>query len=47
MPHHRSLEVSPSDGLNVELSIDRRIQDIVEEELEGIVGEFNPLVRAL
>jgi cell division protein FtsI/penicillin-binding protein 2 len=47
MPHHRSLEVSPSDGLNVELSIDRRIQDIVEEELEGIVGEFNPLSASI
>ena len=47
MPHHRSLEVSPSDGLNVELSIDRRIQDIVEEELEGIVGEFNPLSSSI
>ena len=47
MPHHRSLEVSPSDGINVELSIDRRIQDIVEEELEGIVGESNPLSASI
>ena len=43
MPHHRTFEVSPSDGLNVELSIDRRIQDIVQQELDKIVQDFNPL----
>ena len=43
MPQHRSLEVKANDGLNVELSIDRRIQDIVEEELSTLVREFNPL----
>ena len=37
MPQHRSLEVKPSDGLNIELSLDRRIQDIVEEELAEVV----------
>ena len=37
MPQHRSLEVKANDGLNVELSIDRRIQDIVEEELSSMV----------
>ena len=47
MPHHRSLEVSPSDGLSVELTIDRRIQDIVEEELVSLVGEFNPLSASI
>ena len=42
MPQHRSLEVKASDGLNVELSLDRRIQDIVEEEIASVVSEFDP-----
>ena len=40
MPQFRSLEVKPSDGLNVELSIDWFIQDMVEKELARIVDEY-------
>ena len=47
MPQHRSLEVKPSDGLNIELSLDRRIQDIVEEELAEVVKEFDPLSASI
>ena len=36
MPQHRSLEVDSRDGLNVELTLDRRIQDIVESEIKNI-----------
>ena len=47
MPQHRSLEVKASDGLNVELSLDRRIQDIVEEEIASVVSEFDPLSASI
>lgn len=47
MPQHRSLEVSSNDGLNIELSLDRRIQDIVEEELLYVVQEFDPLSASI
>ena len=47
MPQHRSFEVSPSDGLNIELSIDRRIQDFVEAELARISSEFEPLSASI
>ena len=47
MPQHRSFEISASDGLNIELSIDRRIQDFVEAELARISSEFEPLVRII
>ena len=40
MPQHRSMEVSPSNGLNVELSIDWMIQNMVENELAKIVEEL-------
>ncbi len=43
MPQFRSLEVVPSDGLNVELSIDWFIQDMVEKELERIVDDYAPV----
>jgi cell division protein FtsI (penicillin-binding protein 3)/stage V sporulation protein D (sporulation-specific penicillin-binding protein) len=43
MPQFRSLEVAPSDGLNVELSIDWFIQDMVEKELARIVDEYAPV----
>ena len=36
MPQYRSLEVKEKDGLNVELTIDRMIQDIVEGELRKL-----------
>ena len=42
MPEHRILEVSPQNGLNVELSIDWMIQDMVQKELARIVEEYNP-----
>ncbi len=47
MPQHRSFEVSQRDGLNVELTIDRMIQDMVESELEGIVEEFTPISASI
>ena len=47
MPQHRSMEIKANDGLNVELSIDRRIQDIVEQELSSLVGEFDPLSASI
>lgn len=43
MPQFRSLEVVPSDGLNVELSIDWFIQDMVEKELARIVEDYDPI----
>ena len=42
MPQHRSFEVESKNGLNVEISIDRRIQDLVEKEIERVVEEFDP-----
>ncbi len=47
MPQHRILEVSPHNGLNVELSIDWMIQDMVQKELARIVEEFNPLSASM
>jgi cell division protein FtsI/penicillin-binding protein 2 len=47
MPQHRSFEVSERDGLNVELSIDRMIQDMVESELKAIVDEFEPISASI
>ena len=47
MPQYRSMLVEPKDGLNVELSIDRIIQGIVEEELRTIVGTYDPLSAVL
>ena len=43
MPQHRTLEISPQNGLNVELTIDWMIQDMVEKELARIVRDYNPL----
>ena len=47
MPQHRSFEVKANDGLNIELSLDRRIQDIVEKELASVVEEFDPLSASI
>ena len=47
MPEHRILEVSPQNGLNVELSIDWMIQDMVQKELARIVEEYNPLSASM
>lgn len=38
----REREVEPSDGLNVELTVDLMVQHIVEGEIKRIVEEFNP-----
>lgn len=38
----RDREVEPSDGLNVELTIDQMVQHIVETEIERLAREFNP-----
>ncbi len=38
----REREVEPSDGLNVELSIDLMIQHIVEAEIARVAEEFSP-----
>ncbi len=43
MPQYRSFEVAERPGLNVELSIDRIIQEIVEKELRSVVEEYDPL----
>ena len=47
MHQYRSMLVEPKDGLNVELSIDRIIQGIVEEELRTIVGTYDPLSASI
>ena len=47
MPQYRSFEVLARDGLNVELSMDRIIQDIVEEELKTIASNFDPLSASI
>ncbi len=47
MPQHRAFEVKPMDGLNVELSLDRMIQDMVEEELKRVVEDFEPLSASM
>jgi cell division protein FtsI (penicillin-binding protein 3)/stage V sporulation protein D (sporulation-specific penicillin-binding protein) len=38
----REREVAPSDGLNVELTIDQMVQHIVEREIQRLVDEFQP-----
>lgn len=38
----REREVEPSDGLNVELSIDQMVQHIVEAEIRRLVAEYQP-----
>ncbi len=43
MPQFRSMEFASKDGLNVELTIDRIIQDSIESELRVIMDEYNPL----
>ena len=43
MPQFRELVVKAEDGLNVELTIDRVMQDVVEDEVEKIIDEFSPL----
>ncbi len=38
----REREVAPTNGLNVELSIDQMVQHIVEREIDRLVGEYDP-----
>lgn len=40
--HLRSRHIRPTDGLNVELTLDMVIQHMVEEELNRVVSEFHP-----
>ncbi len=47
MPQYRSFEVLARDGLNVELSIDRIIQGIAEDELQRVGEEFDPLSASI
>ena len=47
MPQYRSFEVKEKDGLNVELTLDRMIQDIVEGELRKIVDQYEPLSASI
>ena len=47
MPQYRSFEVEEQAGLNVELSIDRIIQEIVEVELGKIVENYQPLSASI
>lgn len=47
MPQYRSLEVEARNGLNVELTLDRMVQEIVEDELKRIVEEYEPLSASI
>lgn len=47
MAQHRSFEVSDRSGLNVELSLDRIIQEMVEKELRVVLDEFEPLSASM
>ncbi|MGB0416662.1 MAG: peptidoglycan D,D-transpeptidase FtsI family protein [Coraliomargarita sp.] len=38
----RDREVAPTDGLNVELSIDQMVQHLVEREIDRLAAEYNP-----
>ncbi|MGB0414786.1 MAG: peptidoglycan D,D-transpeptidase FtsI family protein [Coraliomargarita sp.] len=38
----RDREVDPTDGLNVELTIDQMVQHLVEREIERVAEEYNP-----
>ena len=42
MPQFRSVEFFSQDGLNLELSIDRVIQDAVEQEIEHLIKKYSP-----
>lgn len=42
MPQFRSVEVLAMNGLNVELSIDRVIQDSVEQEIADLTQKYSP-----
>jgi cell division protein FtsI/penicillin-binding protein 2 len=42
MPQFRSVEFLAQNGLNVELSIDRVIQDAIEDEIAFLMNEYSP-----
>ena len=42
LAQYREREVLPRDGLNVQLCIDQMVQHIAEEEIERLVGVYNP-----
>lgn len=42
MAQFRRREISPTDGLNVEISIDLVIQNLIEREIDRIVAEYSP-----
>ncbi len=42
MAHFRSREVAPTDGLNIELTLDQMIQNIIEQELQELTAEYRP-----
>ncbi len=42
LAQYREREVDPTDGLNVELSIDQMVQHIVEAEIRRLATEYNP-----
>ncbi|MGZ0654324.1 peptidoglycan D,D-transpeptidase FtsI family protein [Coraliomargarita sp. W4R53] len=42
LAQYREREVEPTDGLNVELSIDQMVQHIVEAEIARLAEEYNP-----
>lgn len=45
--HFRTREVDPVDGLNVELTVDSYVQNVIEEELKNIVTKYNPLSASI
>ena len=42
LTHFRAREVKPTDGMNVELTMDLVIQEIVEKEVRRLAGEYSP-----
>ncbi len=40
--HYRKRDVAPTDGMNIELTIDSIIQEIAEREVRSIVSKYNP-----
>ncbi|MGJ8653513.1 MAG: peptidoglycan D,D-transpeptidase FtsI family protein [Opitutaceae bacterium] len=42
LAQYREREVEPSDGLNVELSIDQMVQHVVEAEIAKVAEQYNP-----
>ena len=42
LAQYREREVTPTDGLNLELSIDQMVQHIVEAEIERLVEDYDP-----